>query len=317
MRMLVSQSTLREDALDNHLNNFPQHISDDENIQSSESEEDQEEEDGDSERLFEEYMQQEAAAQPNQSHFDVELPMQHAYLGETENIGGFTLYEPNKIYNIPVCAHHSIFYPGEILPMIMLQDRFFSRESEEEGLTFGLIFQGDNDEGIYGVTCQVYEKGVDNNGHITVKSRANQRFIVIKTEDGQITTTRNHTFYAKVKILPEIFLKDPLLLTISNGMMKHNQNTKHSNNFKNFLAASTRWPRFVFDQYSVVKTCEKIERYLAMLNIESPTDPTLKSFWLARNVPLNQADRLKIFKNNCVNRRLLLIGESLNFVSVN
>jgi cereblon len=199
----------------------------------------------------------------------------------------------------------------------MLEDRFFSRQTDEEGLTFGLVFQGDvESKSVYGVTCYVYEKGVDNQGHITVKSRAHQRFVVIKNENGELASSRNQIFYAKVKILPEILLPNPLLLTISNNMMKQMQNSKISNSLKSFLASSSVFPAFVYDQYSIVTVCEKIERYLAMLNVEAPTDAILKSFWLARNLPLNQADRLKIFINNCVNKRMLIIGQSLNYVSV-
>lgn len=212
-------------------------------------------------------------------------------------------------------------FPGEILPMIMLSDNFFSRSSnDDEGLVFGLVFQNevDDNNNNYGVTCQVYEKGLDNHGHVTVKSKAHQRFIVIKTEDGDIAITRNQTFYAKVKILPEILLPDPILLTISSSYSRQLKNASVSKKIKALLSASTRWPTFVYDHYSIVSVSEKIERYLAMINIECPTpeDEILKSFWVARNVPLNQSERFKIFKNDCVNKRLLLIGESLNFVSI-
>lgn len=273
--------------------------------------------DDDPDQLFENYLRENAEAARSQAcMFDDELPMNHTYLGSNmEQIRGWNFFEPGKVYEIPVCGHHSLVFPGEILPMIMVAESIFAKSPESnEGLTFGLVFADeiDNDK-VYGVTCQVFEKGVDNQGHITVKSKARQRFIVVRTEDG-LTTHRNNNYYAKVKILPEYTLPDPITMNITHNLSKFTQNSSQSHQLKNLLASSMRWPKWVYDRYSIIGVNEKIERYLAMLSITAPSDPSLKSFWLARNVPLNQKDRLKIFINNCVNRRMMLIAESLNFV---
>lgn len=249
--------------------------------------------------------------------FDDELPMNHTYLGDLDRISGTNVYEPGKVYEIPVCSHHSLVFPGEIVPMIMIAQSIFSRTPDtNEGLTFGLLFTDEVDSNnlIYGVTCQVFEKGIDEHGHITLKSKAHQRFAVVEDDDtGTMATMRNQSFYAKVRILPEYSLPDPVSLSLSNNQMKHTQSSTLQ--MRKLLASSHRWPKFVYDHYSVVAINEKIERYMAMLNLEAPEDPILKSFWLARNVPLNQSDRMKIFTSNCVNKRMMLMGESLNFVS--
>lgn len=308
----MSQPTLQENNLDNEFNNYPQHS----NADNSDNDDDDDDDGESSDRLFEEYLQ-EAASQSGQSQlFDCELPTQHTYLGSTENVRGFSYFEPYKTYEIPICEHHSLVFPGEILPMIMLEDRFFSLSNNDEGLVFGLIFQKEDvDENqTFGVTCQIFEKGLQN-GLVKIKSKAQQRFVVVKTNNESSITMRNQGYYAKVKILPEIVLQDPYLLTISNSYLKHFQCSRNKNQLQKFLAASTRWPRFVYEEYSINTVTDKIERYLAMLNIEAPADPILKSFWLARNVPLNHTDRLKVFQSNCVNKRLMLIGDSLNYVS--
>ncbi|CAG9798337.1 unnamed protein product [Chironomus riparius] len=303
-RRLVSQPTLQENNLDNEINNYPQHLNDENDDDDGES----------SDRLFEEYIQE--GSQSGQSQlFDSELPTQHSYLGSTENVRGFSYFEPYKTYEIPFCEHHSLLFPGEILPMIMLADRFFSLSNNEEGVVFGLVFQRENEDEkqTYGVTCQIFEKGLES-GLVKIKCKVQQRFVVVKTNNEDSITMRNHGYYAKVKILPEIVLQDPYLLAISNSYLKHYQNTNNKIHLQKFLAASTRWPKFVYDEYSIATVTDKIERYLAMLNIEAPTDPILKSFWLARNVPLNHTDRLKVFQSNCVNKRLMLIGDSLNYM---
>lgn len=275
-------------------------------------------EDSDNEdQLFEAYVRANAEVARSQARmFNNELPANHSYLGENMDIvRGSNVYESGKVYEIPVCGHHSILFPGETIPMIMIAESIFSRTPEaNEGLTFGLVFTDEikNDKA-YGVTCQVFEKGVDDRGHITVKSKAHQRFVVVRTEDG-LTSQRNHSYYAKVQILPEYILPDPVYLA-SDNIKKFTQNPSQTHKIKSFCSSGTRWPKFVFDQYSIVCVEEKIERYLAMLNITAPDDLVQKSFWLARNMPLSQEDRLKIFLSNCVNKRMMLIGESLNFVS--
>lgn len=309
-RRLVSQSTFQEDTLDNAVNNMQQQFID---LESTSDESDDE----DPDQLFEAYLRENAeAAQSSACQFDDELPMNHSYLGSNmENIRGTSFYDPGKVYEIPVCGHHSLVFPGEILPMIMIAESIFARTPESnEGLTFGLVFANEiEDDKVYGVTCQVFEKGVDNQGHITVKSKARQRFIVVRTEDG-LTTQRNNNYYAKVRILPEYLLPDPMTLNLSNNLAKFTQNKSQSHQIEKDLLATMTWPKWVYDKYSIIGVNEQIERYLAMLSIEAPTDPTMKSFWLARNVPLNQKDRMKIFTSNCVNKRMMLIAESLNFV---
>lgn len=267
------------------------------------------------ERLFEEYIREnQEASEASQAPFDCEMPSLHSYLGETENVHVGSYFEPGNIYDIPILPHHSLIFPNEIVPMIMLNDRCLSRT--EDSLVFGLNFENfiSGNKKIYGVICEVYEKGVDHHGHITVKSKALQRYQVIE-KDGKDKEVKNGAYHSTVKILPEILLPEPYFLSISNAFKKHIHNNNTSGKLKTFIVASSRWPKFVYDLYSIKPVSEKIERYLAMLGIESPQDPILKTWWLARNVPLNPDDRLKIFKTNCVNKRLQMIGDSLNFVA--
>lgn len=314
-RLVVRQQTFHESTLDNAVLNSQQQFEDMSDNSNSD--------DDDRDRLFEEYVRENNRADASSSHdadaFDTELPMNHSYLGNMDSISGLNYFEDDKIYEMPVCGHHSLIFPGEILPMIMTADSIFEpSEQTGEGLTFGLVFSDAESKknDIYGVTCQVYEKGVDTNGHITMKSRAHQRFKVIRNEDGHLTTSRNQKFFAKVKILPEIVLSDPInSLNTSNNLKKYTHNTTQYNSLRTFIAASTAWPKFVYDQYEIETVKQKVERYLGLLNVTAPSDPVLKSFWLARNIPLTAEERLKIFASNCVNKRMLMMGESLNFVS--
>lgn len=318
-RRLVSQSTFHEDTLNNSVLNTQQQFIDMDDLESSSD--DNESDTEDPEQLFEEYLRESAEATRSQAHlFNDELPMEHSYLGKNMDVvRGTNIFEPGKVYELPLCHYHSLVFPGEIFPMIMIPDRVFTRNPESnEGLTFGLVFADASSEThenkVFGVTCQVFEKGLDDHGHITVKSKAHQRFELIDIEDS-LGSFRHNSFYAKVKILPEYMLPEPIHLSMSDNLMKFIHNPSQSQRIKSFLSSSSRWPSFVYDQYSITVVNEKIDRFLAMLSIRAPSDPSQKSFWLARNVPLNQSDRLKIFTSNCVNKRMLLIADSLNFVS--
>lgn len=206
--------------------------------------------------------------------------------------------------------------------MITAESIFESNQPEwsnqaSDGLFFGLVFwdEAQNNQ-VYGVTCQVYEKGVDAFGNITIKSKANQRFVVVK-KNGNLTVQRGSKYYANVKILPEVVLPDPLLRFSSNNLAKFTQNSSQYSKLRNFVASASAWPAFVYNQYEVVSVTQKVERYLSMLNIANiPTDPVLLSFWLARNVPLSIEERRSIFISNCVTQRMRNIGKSLNLVSI-
>lgn len=185
-----------------------------------------------------------------------------------------------------------------------------------DGLFFGLVFWDEaHNNQVYGVTCQVYEKGVDSFGNITIKSKANQRFVVVK-KNGNLTDQRGSKYFANVKILPEIVLPDPLLRFSSNNLAKFTQNNSQYSKLRNFIASASVWPVFVYNHYETISVQQKIKQYLSMLNIDNiPTDPVLLSFWLARNVPLSNKERISIFISNCVTQRMKNIGKSLNKVS--
>lgn len=151
-RRLVSQSTFHEDTLDNSTNNSQQQFIDISAESSSESEEDPD-------RLFEEYLRENAAAARSQAfQFDDELPENHTYLGKMDNIRGTNFYDPGKIYDMPVVGHHSLVFPGEILPMIMIAESIFARTPESnEGLTFGLVFADEiKNQIVYGISFLIH-----------------------------------------------------------------------------------------------------------------------------------------------------------------
>ncbi|XP_058449602.1 protein cereblon-like [Malaya genurostris] len=264
--------------------------------------------DSDADRLFDDYIhsreQQQLTAAAT---YNTELPTEHAYLGKLERVEGVDYLEPGKVFCLPICTHHSIVFPGEIVPMI-LNEATLNCNDPSDGVKFGLIFRtAFPDKFYYGVTCQVFERGDhDTSGSIVVKTIALQRFRMVRHTAGR---------RADVLILPEILLPDPLLSSCSNLMKRHAFSNKKelSHRFKSFMSHVMVWPKFVYDQYGTEEVLAKVERYLAFLKITSvPSDPVKLSFWLARNVPIDERDRRLIYQADAVISRMLVINKSLD-----
>lgn len=102
-------------------------------------------------------------------------------MGNLERVSGVQYLEPDKTYRLPIFFHDSLIFPGETLPMILTQQMFLATEFTDDGLLFGLVFhdiRNNIDLNLYGVTCQIYEKGSDGGDNISIKSKAFQRFCI-------------------------------------------------------------------------------------------------------------------------------------------
>ncbi|XP_063702361.1 protein cereblon [Culicoides brevitarsis] len=267
-------------------------------------------------RLFEEYMQQ---ADGPEERYNTELPDEHSYLGAMDAVRGLDYFECGKTYRIPIFEHHSFVFPGETLPMIWADTQFERNEYSNDGLTFGIVFLDPQFKQKIGVTCQVYERGVDAHGNITLKCRAHQRFILLKQPNGTYliptSSFNRRRFLADIRIQPEVQLPDPLNALTSNNLKKFLQNQHSSLRISHLTAMSTRWPKFVYDSYDIRRVMEKIHKFLVMMEIDAaPTDQVKLSFWLARNVPITEDQRYEIFITNSVTQRLLIIGKALDIV---
>uniref|UniRef100_A0A336K518 CSON000081 protein n=1 Tax=Culicoides sonorensis TaxID=179676 RepID=A0A336K518_CULSO len=271
-------------------------------------------------RLFEEYLQQgDGTTDGPEERFNTELPAEHSYLGAMDAVRGLDYFECGKTYRIPIFEHHSFVFPGETLPMIWADSQFERNEYSNDGLTFGIVFLDPQFKQKIGVTCQVYERGVDAHGNITLKCRAHQRFILLKQpNDTYLIPTSSYNrrrFLADIRIQPEVQLPDPLLNMTTNSLKKYLKNASKKHFISNLTAKTTRWPKFVYDCYDISKVMEKIHRFLIMLQIESvPQDQVKLSFWLARNVPITEDQRYEIFITNSVTQRLLIIGKALDIL---
>lgn len=227
------------------------------------------------------------------------MPFAFQYLGDMERVSGVQFLEPNKCYRLPIFFHDSIIFPGETLPMILTQQMFVSTEFSDDGLLFGLVFNGlrnERNNDLYGVTCQIYEKGSDGINNVSIKSKAYQRFRInndkyssVDASSGQLLTRSpsafvrrdNPQFYVvnnirheDVVILPEIVLPHPILGSQTNSFSKLRLNASMRTKLLKYESASMSWPPFVYELYNVERVIEQIKYFLSTLKIGNCTSGT-------------------------------------------
>lgn len=177
--------------------------------------------------------------------------------------------------------------------MILTQQMFLSTEFSDDGLLFGLVFNGvrngaNND--LHGVTCQIYEKGNDGRDNVSIKSKAYQRFCIknnrylsfilfwfsshflnpissVLFRDIAEFYVINNIRYEDVIILPEIVLDHPIFGTDTNSLSKLRLNSKMKSKLLKYESASLGWPSFVYNLYDVEHVIKRIKYFLATLKI--------------------------------------------------
>uniref|UniRef100_A0A1B0D3S5 Uncharacterized protein n=1 Tax=Phlebotomus papatasi TaxID=29031 RepID=A0A1B0D3S5_PHLPP len=241
-------------------------------------------------------------------NFDTELPTNHSYLGRMESVSGVEFYEPGKRYKIHICPHHTVIFPGEILPVILSTSQAFHLTAQSGGHSVGLVFPPVGNEQ-FGVTCQMYERNVRNplwKSDLRAKLRAHQRFRVC-TDTSTQPVFLGDVREVEVEILPELSLGDPLSGHFRGSLHKFLPKSKR---VKLLYSHARVWPLFVYEQYDIGKVMMKIKHFVASHKIENmPIDPIVCSFWSAKNLPLEQADREKIFATNFVEPYYYHCGE--------
>uniref|UniRef100_A0A1A9VAV4 Protein cereblon n=1 Tax=Glossina austeni TaxID=7395 RepID=A0A1A9VAV4_GLOAU len=254
----------------------------------------------------------------NAVRFDTNLPAEHSYMGANMNrVSGVNYLEVDQHYNMTLFMHQHILFPGEILPFMISGSIIDGDIDTQNGFLFGVCFPvlELRAENLYGVTCQIYEKGTDERGNTLIKSRALQRF-AIKTDDlfGPLEYINDHPqmkCYGNVKILPDIYLPEPLKCINMGSMSRFRDNDSMKSLYKRYQVASAPWPAHIYDQYSIASIIEKARTQLAAHKIHTmPTDPTQLSYWLVRNLHLSENLMHSIFLTNSVNTRLRMIANT-------
>ncbi|EDW81418.1 uncharacterized protein Dwil_GK12054 [Drosophila willistoni] len=261
--------------------------------------------------------------------FDTNLAAEHSYFGNNSSrVPGVDYLEEGSTHHMLIFLHQHILFPGEVLPF-MIDGSLIDEEMQQNGLD-GLIFAvgfplmqppEDCPNRLYGVTCQIYEKGESGRQLVFYKSRALQR-IVINCDDIQglpqyIARNPTNKCYSKVKILPEYFLPEPLKCIDMGSMSRFRDIPSMRNMYQRYQITSTPWPLDACLEYSYTDIVEKARKKLEIHKIDTmPKCPIQLSFWLVRNLHLTEKLMRSTFLTDSVNTRLQIIGSTLKDESV-
>lgn len=191
-----------------------------------------------------------------------------------DRVAGINYLEAGRKYRMPIKCHTSLVYPGETVPMIIDDSMHECLLNDgTTGMSFGLVFHGiweHTKPNCYGVTCQIFEKGVaDSNGNIRIKTKIYQRFVIYPTDTKEQPTFLRHRSitYVSCDILPDIYLPGPLSGLHLQSLNKFRSCDSMKNKLRNFESMSTVWPSFVYDMYDVDNAIQKIKQFLTSLEI--------------------------------------------------
>uniref|UniRef100_A0A8C2C5C8 Cereblon n=1 Tax=Cyprinus carpio TaxID=7962 RepID=A0A8C2C5C8_CYPCA len=214
----------------------------------------------------------EDAEKPSIINFDTSLPTSHAYLGsDMEEFHGRTLHDEDSVQNLPVLPHIAlILIPGQTLPLQLFRPQevsmFRNLISQDRVFIFLAFVHLDFViKAEFGTTAEIYafreeqEYGIET---VKIKAVGRQRFRV-----HEIRTQADGIRQAKVQILPERILPDPLCalqflprLHTHTPQLKHSQTTPPQDRCsqicrqkKIHCASMTSWPPWVYALYDSVK----------------------------------------------------------------
>ncbi|XP_059426748.1 protein cereblon-like [Carassius carassius] len=272
----------------------------------------------------------EDAEKPSIINFDTSLPTSHAYLGsDMEEFHGRTLHDEDSVQNLPVLPQVTlILIPGQTLPLQLFRPQEVSmfRNLISQDRTFAVLAYSPDASGVeikaeFGTTAEIYafreeqEYGIET---VKIKAVGRQRFRV-----HEIRTQADGIRQAKVQILPEKILPDPLCalqflprLHTHTPQIKHSQTTPPQDRCiqicrqkKIRCASMTSWPPWVYALYDSKTLMSRVKKQLhewdENLKDESlPTNPTDFSYRVAACLPIDDALRLQLLKIGSAIQRL-------------
>lgn len=272
---------------------------------------------------------------------------QPLYLGDDlEELQGRTMHEDDSYISLPILSLPGVvLLPGQTLPLHLFQPSTVSMMSHvvEGDKTFGIVTPSYHSDDPYrpilaavGTTAEVLAVKEENDPRVGVST---MRVKAVGRQRFQMKDTRRQmdgNMIAKVRILPESFLCDPLegarpashrrtLGFESWSRMDDDmscsdtvgQATSHNAEYKGrrrkidrFSCANfTHWPPWVYRQYDAYLLMSRIRKELQSWNEtlkpeSMPCDPSEFSFWVAANLLLDDAFRLHLLTIDSAIQRL-------------
>ncbi|RXN03770.1 cereblon isoform X2 [Labeo rohita] len=237
-----------------------------------------------------------------------EMGNQLQLLPDMEEFHGRTLHDEDSVQNLPVLPHVAlILIPGQTLPLQLFRPQEVSmfRNLISHDRTFAVLAHSPDASGAeikaeFGTTAEIYafreeqEYGIET---VKIKAVGRQRFRV-----HEIRTQADGIRQAKVQILPERILPDPLCgLQFLPRLHTHTSQTKPSQTTPPQEQCSQ-----IYRQKTLMTRVKKqLHEWDENLKDESlPTNPTDFSYRVAACLPIDDALRLQLLKIGSAIQRL-------------
>lgn len=276
--------------------------------------------------------------------FDTSLPGTHSYLGaDMIDVSGRTIYDDDGLVTLPLIKLPGmVLVPGETIPLTLFHQHVVAmmKGVKDSDKTFGVIAfrNNENDEesgsstANIGTTAEIfsYKDETDEQTGLSSASlmaKGRQRFKIVETR-----RTTTGILMGKVKILKERILPDflegarpsshcKLCCKPPEGSVTQTAvdrqgniisrvsllNNKQINKFTS--AYYTWWPPWVYKMYDPECVVQRMKKKLYKWNetIEAdklPNDPVDLSFWVCKNLPLDDSQRLNLLSLDSAVQRL-------------
>uniref|UniRef100_A0A3P9LUN6 Protein cereblon n=1 Tax=Oryzias latipes TaxID=8090 RepID=A0A3P9LUN6_ORYLA len=262
------------------------------------------------------------ADKPSAITFDPSLPTSHAYLGsDMEEFHGRTVHDDDSCQTIPVLPHTAVMLvPGQTLPLQLFRPQEVSmmRSIIQRDRTFAVLAHSEagEPEPEFGTTAEIYayreeqEYGIET---VKVKAVGRQRFKV-----HEIRTQADGIRQAKVQILPERILPDPLSavqLSPLSRLHMHasskppSQSCKQTQCWKFYCASLTPWPPWVYALYDSESLMRRVKKQLHewdenLKDDSLPSNAIDFSYRVAACLPIDDALRLQLLQIGSAIQRL-------------
>lgn len=260
--------------------------------------------------------------------FSSDIVPEHSYLGrDMETVHGRTFFDEGSIVSLPILIQPGfVGVPGQTFPLTTDHPRTVAmlRNALDGNRTFGILsirLENSHLEKI-GSSAEIYEFGEsDIDSSLRIKAKVRQRFKVI--ESRQQVDGRN--IMGTVEILPENVLSDALHLACPATFNRYRvppgvggslftcrpliQKRMHRKLLK---LPCTVWPSWVYGNYDLDLLSERVRNELRKsLFVDGsssgsplPRDPIELSYWVIKNLTLEDKQRIQLLSINNANQRL-------------
>ncbi|CAL8382287.1 unnamed protein product [Boreogadus saida] len=262
-------------------------------------------------------------------NFDPSLPTSHSYLGaDMEEFHGRTVHDEDSCQTIPVLPHTAVMLlPGQTLPLQLFRPQEVSmmRSVIQRDRTFAVLAHSDagESEPEFGTTAEIYayreeqEYGIET---VKVKAVGRQRFKV-----HELRTQADGIKQAKVQILPECVLPDPLNAVHLVALSRRHKHPSSRPSAQSGLQAQcwwasyrqrkfscanlTPWPPWVYALYDAESLMNRVRKQLHewdenLKDDSLPTNVIDFSYRVAACLPIDDALRLQLLKIGSAIQRL-------------